>query len=72
MMKYSIGDKVIDSTSKRQGKIVDIVEEKDNDGNVSYAAAKIKFESGESDWVNNDKIVFLLVEDDIHNVHELL
>lgn len=70
MSNYNIGDKIIDKESKRQGKIIDIVEETNTEGKITYAAAKIMFESGESDWINNDRISIMLVEEnDTNKIH---
>ena len=61
-MSYNIGDKVVEKHSKRTGKVIDLVEEFDNEGNESYCAVKIQFEDGQSDWISNDNITIMLLE----------
>ncbi len=64
-MKFSIGDKVVSLESQRQGKVLDLVEERDNEsGLITYAAVKISFDEGaETDWVTTDKVAIMLLED---------
>ena len=62
--QYNIGDSIIDRQSKRQGSVIDLVEERDSDtGAVTYSAVKIAFPDGQSEWVTSDKVSFLLIED---------
>ena len=60
--KYGIGDKVVEKQSKRTGKITDLVEEHDNEGNITYRSMKIQFEDGQSDWVADDNVTTMLLE----------
>jgi len=61
-MKYGIGDKIIEKQSKRMGKVTDLVEEHDSDGNISYRSVKVQFEDGQSDWITDDNITTMLLE----------
>ena len=61
-MNYNIGDKVVEKHSRRTGKIIDLVEEFDNEGNESYCAVKIQFEDGQSDWIPNNNVTIMLLE----------
>jgi len=63
MIKYiKIGDKIVDSESMRMGTIVDLVEELDADGNMTYQSAKIDFSNGDIDWISGDRVTKLLLE----------
>ena len=62
-MKYDIGNKVVEKKSKRTGKIIDLVEEFDSEGNITYRSVKIQFEDGQSDWVPDDNIAIMLLEE---------
>ena len=62
MNKYGIGDTVVEITSKRTGKITDLVEEHDNEGNVTYRSVKIQFEDGQTDWTAVDNVTTMLLE----------
>ena len=62
-MNYNIGDKVVEKQSKRPGKVIDLVEEFDNEGNETYRAIKIQFEDGQADWISNDNVTVMLLED---------
>ena len=63
MSSYNIGDKVVEKESKRTGKIVDLVEEHDLEGNLTYRSVKIQFEDGQNDWISDDSIAVMLLED---------
>jgi len=62
MSSYNIGDKVVEKESKRTGKIVDLVEERDLEGNITYRSVKILFEDGQKDWIPDDNIAIMLLE----------
>jgi hypothetical protein len=59
-MNYNIGDKVVEKQSKRSGKVIDLVEEFDNEGNETYI--KIQFEDGQTDWIPNSNVTVMLLE----------
>ena len=61
--EYSIGDKVADKQSMRMGTVVDLVEERDPDGTLTYRGVKMAFEDGTSDWITGDRVVKMLLED---------
>ena len=63
-MKFNIGDKVVSLESKRQGKVLDLIEERDvESGLITYSAVKISFDEGaETDWITTDKVAILLLE----------
>ena len=61
-MNYNIGDKVVEKQSKRTGKVIDLVEEFDNEGNETYHAVKIQFEDGQTDWIPNNNVTVMLLE----------
>tara|TARA_Y100000310_G_scaffold140235_1_gene139606 strand:- start:5 stop:199 length:195 start_codon:yes stop_codon:yes gene_type:complete len=62
MSSYNIGDKVVEKESKRTGKIVDLVEERDLEGNITYRSVEIQFEDGQKDWISDDGIAIMLLE----------
>lgn len=62
MSKYGIGDTVVEVASKRTGKVTDLVEEYDNEGNITYRSVKIQFEDGQSDWIADDNVTTMLLE----------
>ena len=62
-MTYNIGDSIVERDSKRKGKVLDLLEEKDsNTGNITYSAVKVQFPDGETDWINTEKVSIMLVE----------
>tara|TARA_Y100001937_G_scaffold13929_2_gene18526 strand:+ start:5679 stop:5876 length:198 start_codon:yes stop_codon:yes gene_type:complete len=61
--EYSIGDKVADKQSMRMGTVVDLVEERDPDGTLTYRGVKMEFEDGTSDWITGDRVAKMLLED---------
>jgi len=63
MSKYDIGNKVVEKQSKRTGKIIDLVEEHDSEGNITYRSLKIQFEDGQSDWISDDNVAIMLLEE---------
>ena len=62
MSGYNIGDKIVEVNSKRTGKIIDLVEERDNEGNITYRSVKVQFEDGQSDWMTDDNVTTMLLE----------
>jgi|TARA_Y100000034_G_C6759275_1_gene338037 hypothetical protein len=62
MSGYNIGDKIVEVNSKRTGKIIDLVEERDNEGNITYRSVKVQFEDGQSDWMADDNVTTMLLE----------
>ena len=62
-MRFGIGDKVVEKQSKRTGKITDLVEEHDNEGNITYRSVKIQFEDGQTDWMPDEDVAVMLLED---------
>jgi|15BtaG_2_1085339.scaffolds.fasta_scaffold04276_3 hypothetical protein len=63
-MKFNIGDKIVELKSKRQGKVLDLVEERDTEtGLITYAAVKVSFnENTETEWLTTDKVAIMLLE----------
>jgi len=63
-MKFNIGDKVVSLESQRQGKVLDLIEERDDEsGLITYAAVKVSFDEGtETDWITTDKVAIMLLE----------
>ena len=59
---YDIGDKVVDKASMRMGTVIDLVEERDEEGNITYLGAKMDFGDGQTDWVSGDNVAKMLVE----------
>ena len=62
-MRFGIGDKVVEKQSKRTGKVTDLVEEHDNEGNITYRSVKIQFEDGQTDWMPDEDVAVMLLED---------
>tara|TARA_Y100000296_G_scaffold77365_1_gene98937 strand:+ start:842 stop:1036 length:195 start_codon:yes stop_codon:yes gene_type:complete len=62
MSSYNIGDKVVEKASKRTGEIIDLVEERDLEGNITYRSVEIQFEDGQKDWISDDGIAIMLLE----------
>ena len=61
---YNIGDKVVDRTSQRTGKVIDLVEEFDTNGNKTYCSVKVCFDNdGQSDWIPSDSVSIMLLEE---------
>ncbi len=61
--EYNIGDKVADRQSMRMGTVMDLVEERDPNGKLTYMGVKMAFEDGTSDWIAGDRVVKMLLED---------
>ena len=53
---------MVEKQSKRSGKVIDLVEEFDNEGNETYHAVKIQFEDGQTDWIPNNNVTVMLLE----------
>ena len=63
MITYNIGDSIVERDSKRKGKILDLLEEKNpNTGDITYSAVKVQFPDGETDWINTEKVSIMLIE----------
>ena len=64
---YDIGDKVVDKASMRMGTVIDLVEERDEEGNITNLGAKMDFGDGQTDWVSGDNVAKMLVETESGN-----
>lgn len=62
MRTFDIGDRVADKESMRMGTVVDLVEERNEQGDITYLGAKIDFGNGIVDWVSGDNVTKLLLE----------
>ena len=62
MRTFDIGDRVADKESMRMGTVVDLVEERNEQGDITYLGAKIDFGNGIVDWVSGDSVTKLLLE----------
>ena len=46
MRNFDIGDRVADNQSMRMGTVIDLVEERNEQGDITYIGAKIDFGNG--------------------------
>ena len=62
MSNYDIGDKVVEKHSKRAGKVMDLIEEFDDEGHKTYGSIKIQFNDGQTDWITEENVITMLLE----------